>query len=333
MPDIATPLKEPQSAASVLMVRPARFAFNRQTAPSNAFQHSPQAGPHHAAALDLQDRALREFDALAQSLLRAGVDVIVADDSDAPPKPDALFPNNWVSFHLDGTVVLYPMLAPNRRSERREEVIRRVTGDGRFRISRTVDLSYRENDGKFLEGTGSLVLDRAHRVAYASLSPRTDLDVLGEFAQQLDYELVTFEALDGTGSAVYHTNVLMSIGTSFAVVCGAAIKHAQHREAVHSKLRASGHEIIDISPAQMQSFAGNLLQLAPAGASVIALSTTAWRSLDAAQRRALEIHGRILTADVPVIEWIGGGGVRCMLAEIHLPAREPPKVAPGTGVS
>ncbi len=145
----------------------------------------------------MQDRALREFDALAQSLQRAGVDVIVADDTEAPAKPDALFPNNWVSFHRDGTVVLYPMLAPNRRSERREEVIRQVTGDGAFRISRTVDLSYRENDGKYLEGTGSLVLDRAQRVAYASLSPRTDLDVLGEFAQQLDYELVTFEALDG----------------------------------------------------------------------------------------------------------------------------------------
>ncbi len=333
MLDCATPLKEPQSAASVLMVRPARFAFNPQTAASNAFQHRPQAGPPHTAARDLQGRALHEFDALAQSLQRAGMEVIVADDTDAPPKPDALFPNNWVSFHLDGTVVLYPMLAPNRRSERREEVIRRVTGDGRFRISRTVDLSYRENHGKYLEGTGSLVLDRAHRVAYASLSPRTDLDVLGEFAQQLDYELVTFEALDGMGSAVYHTNVLMSIGARFAVVCGGAIKHPPHREAVYSKLRSSGHEIIDISLAQMESFAGNLLELAPAGASVIALSTTAWRSLDAAQRRTLEFHGGILTADIPVIEWIGGGGVRCMLAEIHLPAGRFPKVPPGTLVS
>ncbi len=133
----------------------------------------------------------------------------MADDTDAPPKPDALFPNNWVSFHLDGTVVLYPMLAPNRRSERREEVIRQVTGDGRYRITRTVDLSHRESEGKYLEGTGSLVLDRVRRVAYANLSPRTDLDVLGEFAQQLDYELVTFEAFDGMGRAVYHTNVLM----------------------------------------------------------------------------------------------------------------------------
>jgi len=299
------------------MVRPARFAFNPQTAASNAFQQRPEA----AARLDLQSLALREFDALTDGLQRAGVSVIVADDTAAPAKPDALFPNNWVSFHRDGTVVFYPLLAPNRRSERRDEVIRQVTGDGAFRITRTVDLSYRENDGKYLEGTGSLVLDRAQRVAYANLSPRTDLDVLGEFAQQLDYELVTFEAFDGTGSAVYHTNVLMTIGARFAVVCGAAIAQTRHRDAVYTKLRASGHEILEISLAQMLDFAGNSLELAPAGANVIALSTTAWRSLDPKQRRVLEKYGSILAADIPVIERYGGGGVRCMLAEVHLPAR------------
>jgi hypothetical protein len=313
----ATTPQEPQSAATVLMVRPARFAFNPQTAASNAFQQRPEA----AARLDLQSLALREFDALTDGLQRAGVSVIVADDTAAPAKPDALFPNNWVSFHRDGTVVFYPLLAPNRRSERRDEVIRQVTGDGAFRITRTVDLSYRENDGKYLEGTGSLVLDRAQRVAYANLSPRTDLDVLGEFAQQLDYELVTFEAFDGTGSAVYHTNVLMTIGARFAVVCGAAIAQTRHRDAVYTKLRASGHEILEISLAQMLDFAGNSLELAPAGANVIALSTTAWRSLDPKQRRVLEKYGSILAADIPVIERYGGGGVRCMLAEVHLPAR------------
>ena len=190
-----------------------------------------------------------------------------------------------------------------------------------FGSPRTVDLSYRENQGKYLEGTGSLVLDRVGHVAYANLSPRTDLDVLGEFAQQLDYELVTFEAFDGSGGAVYHTNVLMAIGARFAVVCGAAITQQRHRDAVYSMLRASGREIIEISPAQMHEFAGNLLELAPAGTNVIALSTTAWRSLDAGQRRALERHGGILAADIPVIERCGGGGVRCMLAEIHLPTR------------
>jgi len=299
------------------MVRPACFGFNSQTAPSNAFQCRPPAG----APSEVQALALREFDALADGLRGAGVNVMVADDTPLPVKPDAIFPNNWVSFHGDGSVVLYPMLAPNRRSERRDDVLGQVSGDGGFRITRTVDLSYREEQGKYLEGTGSLVLDRASHVAYASLSPRTDLDALGEFAQQLDYELVTFEALDGSGGAVYHTNVLMAIGARFAVVCGAAITQQRHRDAVYSMLRTRGREIIEISPAQMLQFAGNLLELAPAGTNVIALSTTAWHSLDPGQRRALERHGRILTADIPVIERCGGGGVRCMLAEIHLPTR------------
>src|SRR5450631_4594072 len=317
MPECAISLTEPQSAAAVLMVRPARFGFNSQTAPSNSFQHLPPAGVQS----ELQALALREFEGLADGLRRAGVNVIVADDTPLPVKPDAIFPNNWVSFHGDGTVVLYPMLAPNRRSERRDDVLGQVSGDGGFRITRTVDLSYREEQGKYLEATGSLVLDRVSHVAYASLSPRTDLDVLGEFAQQLDYELVTFEALDGSGGAVYHTNVLMAIGARLAVVCGAAITQQRHRDAVYSMLRTRGREIIEISPAQMLQFAGNLLELAPAGAPVIALSTTAWRSLDSGQRGTLERHGRILAVDIPTIERCGGGGVRCMLAEIHLPAR------------
>jgi hypothetical protein len=312
----SAPLKEPQSAQAILMVRPANFGFNRQTAASNAFQRSPDS-----AQSNYQDLALREFDALSEALQRAGMNVIVADDTQEPIKPDALFPNNWVSFHRDGTVVLYPMLAPNRRTERREEVIRKVIGAGAFRATRTVDLTYRENHGKYLEGTGSLVLDRVHRMAYASLSARTDLDVLGEFAQQLDYELVTFESVDGTGKPVYHTNVMMAIGASFAVVCSASITELRHRDAVHSKLSAAGHEIIDISLEQMHQFAGNLLELSAAGSNLIALSTTAWRSLHAQQRRMLERHGRILAADIPVIERCGGGGVRCMLAEVHLPAR------------
>jgi hypothetical protein len=325
----SVPDKEPQSAAAVLMVRPANFGFNPQTATSNVFQQSPESALRGGARRpakppqppDVQRLALREFDALAELLVRAGAKVIVADDTEQPVKPDALFPNNWVSFHRDGTVVLYPMLASNRRSERREEVIRRVIDAGGFRVTRTVDLTHREEEGKYLEGTGSLALDRAQRVAYANLSPRTDLDVLGEFAQQLDYELVTFEAVDGKGIPVYHTNVMMAIGASFAVLCSASIADARHREAVQSKLRAAGHEIIDISLEQMHGFAGNLLELAPAGGPVIALSATAWRSLDAKQRRKLERQGRILAADIPVIERYGGGGVRCMLAEIHLPPR------------
>jgi hypothetical protein len=312
------PAREPQSAGAVLMVRPARFAFNPQTAASNTFQSPSQLQSGVSAA---EKSALREFDGLAGKLVHAGVAVIAAEDTPSPVKPDAVFPNNWVSFHRDGTVVLYPMLAVNRRWERREELIQQVTRDGGFRITQTVDLSYREEQGKYLEGTGSLVLDRAERVAYAALSPRTDLDVLGEFAQQLDYDLVTFDAFDPGGKPVYHTNVLMAVGSRFAVLCGEAITDRGHRGAVTEKLRATGHEVLEISMSQMTRFAGNILELAPASGTVIAMSTTAWNSLDPAQRRVLEGHGSVVAADIPVIEELGGGGVRCMLAEIHLPKR------------
>jgi hypothetical protein len=313
------PAREPQSAGAVLMVRPARFAFNPQTAASNAFQSPSDLQSGDSAAV--QESALREFDGLAGKLVDAGVAVIAAEDTPSPVKPDAVFPNNWVSFHRDGTVVLYPMLAANRRWERREELIQQVTRDGGFRVTQTVDLSYRENQGKFLEGTGSLVLDRAQRVAYAALSPRTDLDVLGEFAQQLDYDLVTFDAFDTCGKPVYHTNVLMAVGSRFAVLCGEAISDRGHRRAVTEKLRATGHEVLEISMSQMVRFAGNILELTPASGTVIAMSTTAWDSFDPAQRRVLEGHGSVVAADIPVIEGLGGGGVRCMLAEIHLPKR------------
>jgi hypothetical protein len=308
---------EPQNAARVLMVRPASFGWNPQTAASNAFQ---SASGESGGTLQ-QSAVLSEFDALADALQRAGVEVLIAADSPEPPKPDAIFPNNWVSFHHDGTIALYPLLAPNRRCERREEIIEQVVREGSFRVSRLVDLSHREAEQKYLEGTGSLVLDRAHRVAYACPSPRTDLDVLGEFAQQLDYELMTFEALDGAQRAVYHTNVVMAIGAGFAVVCGDSIVNAEHRAAVFAKLRATGHDIVDISLRQMGDFAGNVLELAPEKGNLIALSTTALQSLTPTQRRLLESHADLVAVSIPNIEHFGGGGVRCMLAEIHLPKR------------
>jgi hypothetical protein len=311
------------------MVRPANFGFNPETAASNAFQ-KPEVGaarpdaarPGAARPSAVQEAAVREFDGLAEQLRRAGVVVIVAEDTASPVKPDAIFPNNWVSLHRDGTVVLYPLLAVNRRAERRDDILRLVREAG-YRMSRTVDLRHREDEAQFLEGTGSLVLDRTHRIAYAALSPRTDLDVLGEFAQLLDYELATFEAFDATGKAVYHTNVMLAIGSRFAMLCGAAIDGDQHRAAVAERLRTTGHEVIDLSLQQMLKFVGNLLELAPPTGNVIALSTTAWNSLLPAQRRILERHGSVVAADIPVIERLGGGGVRCMLAEIHLPAASP----------
>ena len=301
------------------MVRPAAFGFNPQTAASNVFQHAPAS----AEQVRMPPEILREFDALVQALRGAGVRVVVAEDTPEPVKPDAVFPNNWLSLHADGTVVLYPMLAANRRLERRADLIHRLTSDEAFRVLRTVDLSHREAEGKFLEGTGSLVLDRVTRTAYACLSPRTDLDVLAEFAQRLDYEVCAFEAVDGAGTAIYHTNVMMAVGTHFAVLCEEAISNPQHRAAVRARLATTNHEIIAISRAQMQQFAGNLLELATATGHAIALSTTAWNSLAAEQRLALQAHGEILAVPIPTIERLGGGGVRCMLAEIHLPVRAP----------
>jgi len=305
---------EAQSAAAVLMVRPAHFCANTETAASNFFQHT---GTGHEPLLTAAARA--EFDTLAAALERAGIEVIVCADSALPPKPDAVFPNNWVSFHADGSAVLYPLLAPSRRAERREQVLEAV-GE-RFRIRRTIDLSEREHEGKYLEGTGSLVLDRVNHLAYACLSPRTHLDALADFAQELDYELVTFEAQDRHGRAIYHTNVMMAVGREFAVVCGASIAEARHREAVQARLQATGHEIIDITLEQMQAFAGNLLELASPGGAVILVSSTAWASLAADQRAALERHGSPLVGAIPQIERHGGGSVRCMVAEVHLPRR------------
>ena len=317
MPPLDHPGQEPQSAGSVLMVRPARFACNPQTAGSNAFQQRPVP----LAGEDLQAAALQEFAVLADALERAGVEVLIAPDSDQPAKPDAIFPNNWVSFHRDGTVALYPMLALNRRWERRDEILELIVRKGAFRVSRTVDLTHREAEEKFLEGTGSVVLDRTHRVAYACCSPRTDLDVLGEFAQQLDYELMTFDAMDSGGRAIYHTNVLLAIGTGFAVICGDSIANAAHRAAVFSKLSSTGHDIVDITQKQMAHFAANVLELASPAAKLIALSTTALGSLNRAQRGMLEAHANLVPVSIPTIERVGGGGVRCMLAEIHLPKR------------
>jgi hypothetical protein len=319
------------------MVRPAGFGYNPETAASNAFQ-SPTLEPGSAGsgadarrapavhARAVQELALGEFDGLVRTLRGAGIEVIVAEDTAEPPKPDAVFPNNWVSFHHDGTVVLYPMMAPSRRLERREELLRQVVLQGGFATTRTVDLSHREASAKYLEGTGSLVLDRVNRIAFACLSPRTDLDVLGEFAQMLDYELATFEASDGGGAAVYHTNVLMAIGTEFAVLCAEAIGDARHRAALSARLRATGRTLLEISVPQMRNFAGNILELRSPAGPVIVMSSRAWASFGAAERRLLEGHGAVLTAPIPTIETLGGGGVRCMLAEIHLPKLAGPTV-------
>ena len=309
--------REAQSAAAVLLVRPAHFQFNTQTAASNVFQAAPQC----AETFEPQARVRAEFDSLVAALEGHGIRTWVAADTETPPKPDAIYPNNWVSFHHDGRVVLYPMMALNRRSERRTDIIEQVLREGSYACGVTVDLSHYECEGRFLEGTGSLVLDRLRGVAYACLSPRTDALVLGDFARQLGYECVTFAAVDARRRPIYHTNVVMSVGTEFAVICSETIESAQERAAVLASLQGSGRRLVEISRRQMHEFAANLLELSSPTGKVIALSTRALASLDTSQRRVLEACATLMPVSIPTIETLGGGGVRCMLAEVHLPKR------------
>ena len=305
---------EPQTAPAVLMIRPAHFGVNAETAGSNYFQR-----PATARDGDAADHAQREFDAFAAQLAVAGLRVTVVAGSRDEPLPDEVFPNNWLSLHADGTAVLYPLLAANRRRERRPVLLDALRARG-YRITRIVDLTSLEARGQYLEGTGSLVLDRAHKVAYACLSARTHPDALAAFARELGYDVVPFSATDRGGHPIYHTNVLMSVGQRFAVVCSRAIADAAQRESVLTRLTASGHEIVDIDFAQLHAFAGNLLELRGRRHPVIAMSKTAFASLAAAQRASLEKHGELLAADLGYIERLGGGSARCMLAEIACPA-------------
>lgn len=306
---------ESQTTKHVFLVRPCHFGSNSETAGSNAFQQhvSDSAG-------EIQTRALAEFDGLFQALRLVGVVPIVFDDTDDPVKPDAVFPNNWVSFHGDGTVCLYPMEAPSRRIERRADIVEALSANNGFHVRKIVDLSAAEGDGLFLEGTGSMVLDRVNRVIYAALSSRTHMSVLADFAQQADYDITAFDAVDSAGRPVYHTNVMMAIGSRFAVICADAITDSLKRKTVVARLAASGREIVEISIPQMESFAGNLLELATeSGEAVIVLSRAAYAALTVDQRNALARFGQVLPVGIETIEKVGGGSVRCMLAEVFLP--------------
>ncbi|HET7308270.1 MAG TPA: arginine deiminase-related protein [Gammaproteobacteria bacterium] len=308
-------MQERQTTDTVLMIRPARFHSNPLTAASNAFQ---QAEPGHDAAA-VQQLAEQEFEALAGALKDAGVNVIVYADTPSPDKPDAVFPNNWLSTHADGSVVLYPMQATNRRIERRPEIVADLAAANGFSVGRTVDFSDAEQQGEFLEGTGSMVLDRANRIVYACLSPRTHRGVLQRWCARFGYEAVTFSAVSN-GQPIYHTNVMMSVGAQVAVVCLPSIESVNEREHVRRRLEATGHDIVDITPAQMNAFAGNMLELAGAdGGSVFVMSQRAYDSLDDAQRARIGNHSKIVSVPIATIEDHAGGGVRCMLAEIFLP--------------
>jgi hypothetical protein len=313
-----TSATESQLTSTVLMIRPIRFESNPQTAASNRFQGRTSETPE-----EQQAAALREFEGLVAILRDAGIEVIVVDDTVRPHTPDAVFPNNWFSTHADGRVVLYPMEAVNRRAERRLDVIESLHKRHRRRVTEVVDLSGHERDGHYLEGTGSMVFDRVNRVAYACLSSRTHLAPLGDFAQRMGYEVVAFDAVDRNGAPIYHTNVLMAVGETIAVVCDAAIPREEQREAVLTRLRDTGHAIVSINYAQLEAFAGNMLELRNQdGERVLAMSRQALDSLDEEQLETLAGSGRIVSAPIDTIESSAGGSVRCMLAEVHLPTEE-----------
>jgi hypothetical protein len=307
-----------QCAPGVLMVRPARFGYNAQTAASNRFQRA------EAQSVDIAARARGEFETLVQGIQAAGVGVCVVDDSLDPVKPDAVFPNNWVSFHGDGTVVLYPMQAPNRRAERRIEVLQAVEARLHFRRSRLVDLRAHEDQGHMLEGTGSLVLDHVHRIAYACRSLRTDESLVHKWSELMNYDPVLFDAQGTDGTPIYHTNVLLSIGSCWAVVCADAIVEVD-RERVLRRLRDSGREIIEISAQAMSGFGCNILEVQGSAASagtrsVLVLSEQARSALlqldNKAWERLRDRVDQVVAAAIPTIETAGGGSVRCMLAEV-----------------
>jgi hypothetical protein len=299
-----------QNTSTVLMIRPLHFVYNAETAVNNSFQVKGDQEK-------LTEKAVGEFDAFVTELQKAGIDVTVVEDSPDPHTPDAIFPNNWISFHESGTYCLYPMFAPNRRKERKTEVLDII--QKKFHYRNLVDLTDYESENHFLEGTGSMVLDRDNRLAYACLSPRTDRLVLDDFCKKLNYRPVVFHSTDEAGRAVYHTNVMMCVADRYVVICLDSIPDPAENKFVRDTIISSGKEIIPISIGQMNRFAGNMLQLENIhGEKILVMSSAAWQALLPEQKKKLNGYNRIVHASLQNIETNGGGSARCMIAEIHL---------------
>lgn len=292
----------------IMMVRPASFGFNDETADNNAFQSVAQ----HTSDADVAALALEEFDRAVVALRDRGVHVTVIDDDPEPSKPDAIFPNNWVSFHQQGVVITYPMFATNRRIERSEAII-----DALVPNYRRYAFEYYEEDGLFLEGTGSLILDRVNKIAYASLSERTDIRLLDKWCVLMKYKQFSFKAQDNNGLPIYHTNVIMALGMDIAIICLECMPLEAERVAIVAELEASGKRVIDITLDQVKAYAGNMLQvLDGAGQPLLVMSSQARASLSDEQMHAILQHSDVIDIPIPVIEQIGGGSIRCMMAEV-----------------
>jgi hypothetical protein len=294
----------------LLMIRPINFSFNAETAVNNAFQTQGFAD-------GAQEKAAFEFDAFVDTLRSAGVDVTVVNDTPVPYTPDSIFPNNWISFHSDGTIVLYPMFAENRRLERKQTVLDTIKE--KFQVKETIDLSIFEKDNLFLEGTGSMVLDRENKLAYACLSPRTDKKVLEKFCEIAGYQPIVFNAMDENNQPIYHTNVLMCVADKYVVICMDAIKSPTEKDLVKNTIIGSGKIIVPISFDQMNHFAGNMLQVQNnLGENLLVMSSKAYQSLNETQKALLLQFNAILYSSINTIEINGGGSARCMMAEVYL---------------
>lgn len=304
-----------QTTSHILMIRPVRFAFNEETAANNAFQQ--QDG--RLRPLEIRRKAVQEFNALVEKLRAAGVQVLVVNDTPKPPKPDAVFPNNWITFHQEELVFTYPMFAPSRRLERRRAVLKAVLEQD-FRVRMHLPVEYSEADNRFLEGTGSIIFDHVHQLAYACLSPRTDAGLLNDLCKVLLYTPVVFHAQDGEGRDIYHTNVMMAMGETFVVICMDAVRDAAEKQMLLDRFSATQKEVVAISLDQMNAFAGNMLQVRnAAGETILVMSEQAHRSLTPDQVHTLSKHTRLLHSALDTIETYGGGSARCMMAEIFLP--------------
>lgn len=297
-----------QTTSKVLMIRPVNFGFNAETATTNTFQRDEQDN-------NVQEMALAEFDNLVQLLRSLGIEVTVFEDTPVPHTPDSIFPNNWISFHEEGNIILYPMFAPNRRMERKPHLLKKITQQ--YATFKIVDFTGFEKENRFLEGTGSMVLDRANRIAYACLSPRTHLDLLKNFCAKMRFRPISFHAFNKDEVPVYHTNVMMSVAKQYVVFCAESIPDESERENVLSVIQSTHKQIILLSINQMNHFAGNMLQLTNKNnEDFLIMSSQAYRSLSTEQISEIQQYNPIYHTSLDIIEKNGGGSARCMIAEV-----------------
>lgn len=305
-----------QTTNTILMIEPIAFFFNAETAKNNYFQVKPNESQE-----EIQTQALAEFNGMVESLRNHGVNVITVKDTLDPHTPDSIFPNNWISMHANGKIGLYPMFAENRRTERRDDILATLEEKG-FNISETIDYTSAEAENIFLEGTGSIILDRENQLAYAAISPRTDEELFVEFCEDFEYTPVVFtsnQTVNNERMAIYHTNVMMCVADKYVVICLDTIDDAKEKKMICETILNSGKEIIEITEAQMHQFAGNMLQVNNGEDNFLVMSKSAFDSLTPEQVAKIESYNKIISPAIPTIEKLGGGSARCMMAEVFLP--------------